>query len=170
MKKKFFGILIVLVALLTVTGCGNNNSVSGGKAISYKEYTTNNISYELPKDWEVSQESDGSLKVTNLSDSGFDIMVTPNVTKDTFEYFGETFMVDNLKNQNYTLVNSYEKSEYGSYKAYDYEAEVMIQGKKAPVRVTTLNVDNSAITFLMVIVDDDYDYNEIYTHMLNSIE
>ena len=164
MKKKLLNILLIGILVVGLTGCGNSNS------ISYKEYTSKNISYELPKDWKVNQKSDGSLEVSNLDDSTFNIMVTPNVTKDTFEYFGETFMVNNLKNLNYTLVNSYEKNEYGSYKAYDYEAEVMIQGKKAPVRVTTLNVNDPAITFLMVVVDDNYDYNSIYTHMLNSIE
>ena len=163
MKKKLLSILLIGVLVIGLTGCESSSS--------YKKYNIKNISVELPKDWEVSQESNGDFHVTNLDDSAsFSIMVTPDVTEETFEYFGEIYMVEGLKAQNYTLINSYKKSKYGSYMAYDYEAEVMIQGKRGLVRVTTLNADDCAITFLMIFDDGNNDYNSIYEHMLNSIE
>lgn len=176
MKKKVLLSILVIVSLFAITGCGSDkktndhNSSASSKSITYKEYSINDFSFELPSDWKVVEESNGGIKVTNLGDSAFSILVTSKVPTAQFEYFGETFMVDNLKNMDYTLVGSYKKNTYGSYKAYDYEAETMIQGKKAPVKITTLNVDESAITLLLVYVDNNYDYETIYSHILGSIK
>ena len=90
-----FVIYLVIVSLFAITGCGSDkktndqNSSASSKSITYKEYSINDFSYELPSDWKVVDESNGGIKVTNLGDSAFSILVTSKVPAGQFEYFGE---------------------------------------------------------------------------------
>lgn len=172
--KNFKYLLLVVAFMLCLVGCGKSNEETpdeGKKEITYKEYTTQSLKYELPSEWVVSQEADGSLKTTNLGDySGLTVLITPNVPSEQFQYFGETFMTGVIKGMDYTMIGSYKKNTYGSYNAYDYEAETLIKGQKTPVKITTLNVSGSAVTFMLVYGDENYNYEEIYSHLLKSIQ
>ena len=179
--KKLFAIILVLSMCLCACGHSTapveknesapaSNSQKDEKS-TYKEYTALGLKYELPNDWKIDQESDGSATTTNLGDlAGLQVLVKSNVPSTHFKYFGETFMVDTIKNMGYTILGTYNKNEYGSYKAYDYEAETTIQGKKASVKITALNVNDSAVAFLLVYADDNYDYEAIYSHLLSSLK
>ena len=79
-------------------------------------------------------------------------------------------MVNLIEEMEYTDVDSYESNEYSSYKAYDYKAETVIKGEKAPVKVTALSVDGSAVVLMLVSADNNYNYETIYNHILDSIK
>ena len=171
MKKSFLVTCLAVVAIFLITGCGKESgSLSkNSKSISYKEYEVKSLKLELPDSWKVEQESDGSLKTTNLGDTVFSIYIS-NVPEKQFKYFGETYMVNLIEEMEYTDVDSYELKEYSSYKAYDYKAETVIKGEKSPVKVTALSVDGSAVVLMLVCADNNYNYEAIYNHILDSIK
>ena len=167
--KKIIAVSVMILFL--ITGCGNNNTAEKkAETLTYKEYTTLGVSYELPSDWIVEQEADGSLSVTNFDVDSFSVMLTDGVSESTFEYFCEEYMANYIENMDYTTLNSFNKTSYASLDAYDYDAETIIQGETSPVKITILNKDDYAIVFNLVIVSDDYDFDAIYSHMLSSLE
>lgn len=162
MKKSFLTSVLIL-ALLLIAGCGkSNNTTSNNKTISYKEYSADSITFEIPDSWEIEQDEKGNMTSKNLGDSYFSVMISANVPSSQFEFFGETYISDTLKKMNYTNISSYTKNQYGSHTAYDYEANALIQGNTVPVKVSALQGNNSAVIIMLVCADDTYDYYMVF--------
>ena len=169
MKKSVIAFILIFTLLL-IAGCGKSNNAPTNNTITYKEYTADNITFEIPDSWEIEQDAKGNITSKNLGDSYFSVLIMANVPAAQFEYFGETYVADTLKKMNYTNISSYTKNQYGSHTAYDYEANALIQGNTVPVKVSALQGNNSAVIIMLVCADDTYDYEAIYSHLLNSIK
>lgn len=128
------------------------------------------MKYELPEDWVIESEPDGSGKAINLEDSSFNIYVNSDIPETLFADFCKRHVVGLFQNMDYTTLKSYKENEYNSIKAYDYDVETIIKGDVVPVKATALHVENDIIMFMFICGDDDYNYISIYENLLDSLK
>ena len=168
-KRVWFWLICIIVLIVIVNWAYSIFVSPSNKTISYKTYTVDGITFEIPDSWEIEKDSDGYLTSKNLADSYFSVMTNKNFTKSQFDSFNE-YLPDIMNRLNGTTIVSSNKNQYGSYKAYDYIGKAVIRGKTEPVKVTALQGNNSIVIIVLLYADDNYDYETIYSHILSSIK
>lgn len=175
MKKCFISLLLISVLSLGIVGCGgkaNNDGEnlkdSSVKKITYSKVETSYVNFEIPSNWKVEENLNESFVATS-DNLHFSMIVVKSVSSGQFSYFGETYVYDLLDNMEYTDVVEFNEENFGNYKAYDYVAKTVIQGKGTPVLATALNINGNGVVFMLIDEDESNDYNDVFKHIINSI-
>ena len=55
MKKRIFSIILVVICLFAITGCGNKVKITKSETsqIEYEEFNNGNVKMQIPKGWKV---------------------------------------------------------------------------------------------------------------------
>lgn len=167
-------IVVIAIAIVGVVIPKNKKSEEKiskeeNKQITYKEYSTLGLSFELPQEWKIKEDDDELSAQLDSELSSFSVF-SQDVPSSQFTYFAETYMPNMIKQLGYTRTKTYTKNTYSSYNAYDYEAETIIQGKTVPVKITVIDSNKGVVVFLLTYGDSLYDYLDVYNHILNSIK
>lgn len=171
--KKFASILMATLLIGLLAGCGDSLpdqvNVATEKATPiYKEYSISGVTFELPEAWTI-EKSESGLDAKFNDDNVFTVW-SQEVKSDEFDVFSEYFVPKVLKEQNGVVLNEPTKTTYASHTAYNFKAETTVSGKTAPVKVTTLSVEDTAIIFLLTYTNDEYDFEKEYDHMLATLK
>ena len=152
-KKTHKGIIgvLLIIAILVLSGC----ETSGNKTITYKQYTKQGISYEVPNEM--------------VDDSTFSVAVKSNMSSDIHEYFFETYMYDFLKGCG-VQAKSHKIEQHGSYKVYNYNATSVVDGESCPVNVAGIGFNDTIYIFTFIWQDYAEDRVSIYNRFLESLK
>ena len=165
MKKltRMITISLVLAALcLSAIGCGNSGGITPKPSITYTEYTTAGVTYELPSSWDITQDEEGAIDGDSFS------AIVAELPTSLFADFCERHIIETLEGLNTTNI-TYEKKTCGGYQAYDYEGTATITGESTPIKVLCIHTGDTVVCFMYICNDTSEDYNAIYNHLINSI-
>lgn len=147
---------------------GNNTDIEE-TSLTYQEYEIQGITVELPEEWNISESDDGYVANFESDISAFTMWAFDGIQEKEFGYFGGTYYMEYMEETGTTSIECSENT-YSNHDAYNYEGEVLIQGKQCKVKSTVLYSNECAIIMLLVYDGDDFDYADIYDTILNSIK
>ncbi len=138
--------------------------------IEYTTYTVGGLTFELPTELTATQNED-ELSITFNQTGMLNVSVAYDkiTSTDEFEYYCDTFYVGTLEKINVSNIQ-YEKTTLGTYPAYEYTGQTLIAGSVATFNSVALLLGTKVITIMMLYSGNDYNYTEIYTHLLTTLQ
>ena len=122
-KKKLFVLALVLLSLFAFTGCGKGNDEKKDEVKNQIIYLDDNSGYKVTFDYKNNEK----YEITRTNESGkFKEIIFENKDKNLkFDiYFTETYIGSyNTQKTNRNASKGYKEYDFGSYKAYAYNAD-----------------------------------------------